>query len=252
MTVHHAVPRQRGTPAVRVRLPHLAIAGGGIALGWFVVMSLPGAGMETHEAMMAPPDVPIRDPGWVGMWLLMVIAMMWPLTAPVLDAVSRASFRGWRIRLVATALTTVTALWLTFGLVAATLAHVASVPEGSPWWQVGWLLVAVVALRSSHRARLLWTCQRLPPLAPGGRQGLLSAVHAGSVSWRRCALLCGPVMVAMAVGHGAVLLIAASSAAWWEVAHPRRRHDPVPPLLLSTAAAWVAVVAVVADLPTHV
>jgi len=38
----------------------------------------------------------------------MVIAMMWPLAAPTIGAVSRSSFRGWRTRLGMVCLATVT------------------------------------------------------------------------------------------------------------------------------------------------
>ncbi len=69
----------------------------------------------------------------------------------------------------------------------------------------------------------------------------MSAARAGLVSWRRCAVLCGPVMTAMVVGHGVVMLACASLAAWWEAAHPRRRHDPVPPMLLAGALVWLVV-----------
>lgn len=188
------------------------------------------------------------DPGaldWTGMWLLMVMAMMWPLVVPTLEVVQRAGYPRWRVRLTITTLATSTVLWLGFGLAAASVASVASVPVGSPWWQLGFLAVAIAAWRSARRTRLLWTCVRLPPVAPGGRRGLVSAAHAGVVSWRRCGVLCGPVMVAMAVGHSPVVMVCASLSVWWEARHPRAWRDKVPLLLLGAAAAWVVVTGVV-------
>jgi hypothetical protein len=196
-----------------------------------------GAAGHPHGHMQMPVDA--WSGRWVGLWLVMVAAMMWPLAVPSLGALSRATYRGWRVRLVLAALATVTALWLVAGLLAASLAQLARVPGDSWWWQLGWVTVALVALRSTHRARLLWLCLQLPPLAPGGRRGLLTSVQAGAVTWRRCALLCGPVMAAMVVGHSPVLLVCSSAAAWWEAAHPRAWHDRVPLLLLGLAALWL-------------
>jgi hypothetical protein len=177
---------------------------------------------------------------WLGGWALMVVAMMWPLTLPTLDAVVRSGFRGWRVPLAAVCLGTTTALWLVAGLGVAAVAWVVPVP--ALWWQLGCLAVAVVASRSSRRTRLLRRCGQLPPLAPAGQRAVASAVLAGAVTWRRCALLCGPMMAAMVVGHEPVLMVAGSLAAWWEAWHPRAWRDPVPVLLLGFAGAWLVVV----------
>lgn len=75
-----------------------------------------------------------------------------------------------------------------------------------------------------------------PPLAPGGRRGIVSAVAAGVVSWRQCALLCGPLMIAMVVSHNPVVMIAASLSVWWEAWHPRAWRDRVPLALIVVAA----------------
>ncbi|MGH3366004.1 MAG: DUF2182 domain-containing protein [Nocardioidaceae bacterium] len=183
--------------------------------------------------------VDVWSTGWVGSWLLMVVAMMWPLAVPTLSAVRRASFPRWRTPLVLTCLGSVTLLWLAVGLAAGLLTRPVMAPAVVGWWQLAWVGVAGAVMLSARRARLLWRCLELPPLAPGGRRGLVSAARAGLVSWRRCALLCGPVMAAMVVGHSLVLLVCASLAAWWEAAHPRAWHDRVPVALLGVAAAWL-------------
>jgi hypothetical protein len=223
-------------PAGRAVL--LASAAAWVALAGVLVSGWAGSG-DMHEHMHMSTALDAWSAGWVGMWLVMVAAMMWPLAVPTVDALSRATYAGWRTRLVLTCLATVTVLWLAAGLLVAGLAQLAGVPAGSGWWQLGWVAVALVALRSARRARLLWLCLQLPPLAPGGRRGLVSSVRAGLVTWRRCALLCGPVMAAMVVGHDPVLLVCSSLAVWWEAAHPRAWHDRVPVLLLAGAAAWL-------------
>ncbi|WP_214405411.1 hypothetical protein [Pseudonocardia lacus] len=177
--------------------------------------------------------------GWLLTWLLMVVAMMWPLAAPALAVVTGRAFRAWRVRLVATCLGVFTLLWVAAGLAVAVAAHVLAVPAAGGVWALGWVLVALVAGRSARRARLLWKCTEVPGVAPGGARGLASAAIAGAVAWRRCALLCGPVMTAMVLAHDPLLMLGASAAAWWEAAHPRAWRDPVPALLLAAVAAWL-------------
>lgn len=222
---------------------------GGTAIAW-VALSVPrpgGAGAgephARHGHAMAPA-VEVVDPwslAWMTSWLLMVIAMMWPLAVPTVGAVSRSSFRGWRTRLGVVCLATVTVLWLAVGLTGALLARSLDVPAGSVWWQLAFVGLALAAFRSARRSRVLETCLRLPPLAPGGRRGVVTAARAGLLTWRRCALLCGPVMLAMSVGHSVVLMVCASLAAWWESWHPRAWHDRVPVALVIAGGLWLLV-----------
>jgi hypothetical protein len=205
-----------------------------------------GAAHGHHHHAMPPVAAEVVDPwslAWIGTWLLMVVAMMWPLTVPTVGALTRSSFRGWRTRLGVVCLATVTILWLAVGLAGAMLARTLSVPPGSVWWQLSFICLALVAFRSARRSRLLEQCLRLPALAPGGRRGLVTAARAGVLTWRRCALLCGPVMLSMSVGHSPALMVCASLAAWWEAWHPRAWRDPVPVLLVAAAGAWLAIAA---------
>ena len=70
---------------------------------------------------------------------------------------------------------------------------------------------------------------RLPPVAPGGRRGLVDRGRAGLRRRGDAArVLCGPVMLAMTVGHTLVVMVCARSPAWWETWHPRAWRDRVP------------------------
>lgn len=254
MTVRQVAPRAtrpRLAPADRAGQVVLVCSG----LAWVALASMmlpvgdgPGGAAVTghlhHHAVNAPAGggAPSVDPwslGWVGGWLLMVVAMMWPLMVPTVNRVSRAAYPRWQVRLTLTTIATATLLWLALGLVAASAARVASVPAGSTWWQLAFIVVAALAFRSTRRTRLLWRCVKLPPVAPGGRRGLAGAARAGLVAWRRCAVLCGPVMIAMTIGHTLLVLVAASLSVWWEARHPRAWRDPVPLLLLGVAALGV-------------
>jgi hypothetical protein len=171
----------------------------------------------------------------------MLAAMMWPLAAPTLALVERTAYRGWRGLLVATSLTTFTLLWLMAGLAVASVAALVATGGNLPW-QLGCLTAAVVLSRSAGGTRVVGGCAPTPTLAPGGLRGFLSAAAAGAVAWRRCALLCGPAMAAMVVGHGLVLLLGIAMAGWWEAAHPRAWRDPVPVLLLAGTGVWLVLV----------
>ena len=238
---------------------------GAAATAW-VALSVPwrgggeesGAGVAAHHHHSVAPvaaEAAVVAPwslAWIGAWLLMVVAMMWPLAIPTVDAIARSSFRGWRIRLGVVCLMTVTILWLAFGIAGGLLARAPSVSAGGVWWQVGFICLALLAFRSARRSRLLETCLRLPTLAPGGRRGIVTATRAGVVTWRRCALLCGPLMLAMAVGHSLVLMICVSLVAWWEAWHPRAWRDPVPVLVVSVAGVWIAITALFEGRVVHV
>lgn len=205
-------------------------AGGAVA---HVHVSTAPTGGATDAAAAASADA--LTYGWVSGWLLMTAAMMWPLIAPTVDRVAQAAYPRWRFALSATTLATVTVLWLALGLVAALAAQIGSVPVDSVWWQLAFLGVAAVAWGSARRSRLLATCGKLPPIAPGGARGLRTAVRVGVLSWNRCALLCGPLMIAMVVGHNPVVLVAASVAVCWEAWHPRAWRDRVPLALIVVA-----------------
>ena len=66
---------------------------------------------------------------------------------------------------------------------------------------------------------------------------MITAARAGLLTWQRCALLCGPMMLAMVVGHSLVLMVCASLAAWWESWHPRAWRDRVPVTLIAAGGA---------------
>jgi hypothetical protein len=238
---------RRAGPA-RARRPAVAsvvLAGAGTA--WVVL-----AVLHVGNLLAGPPAVGHGHHGgsatvqpwsgaWVATWSVMVAAMMWPLAVPTLALVGRAAFRGWRAVLVVAGLGTFTLLWVAFGVVVASVAAALRVPAGSVAWALGWLAVAVLLSMSARHARLLWQCSRFSAVAPGGLRGIRSASAAAAVEWRRCAVLCGPVMTAMVVGHDPVLLLGASLAVWWEADHPRAWRDPVPVLLLAATGAWLLI-----------
>ncbi|MET4157770.1 DUF2182 domain-containing protein [Agromyces sp. PvR057] len=191
-------------------------------------------GSATGPATDAAASVAVT-PAWIAGWLLMVVAMMWPLLVPLANRIAGGSFPSWRIGLPIVAIAVSTMLWLAFGVVAGAFAQLAAIPAGSLWWQLAAFTVAGLARWSARRARLLTRCAVTPPIAPGGGRGIRTAARAGAVEWRRCAILCGPLMLAMVPGHSVVVLAAASLSVWWEARHPRAWRDPVPLALIVVA-----------------
>lgn len=228
--------RPRIRPADRGALPGRVLIGAA-AIAWLALLWLTLAGHHHSSGAYASgtPPVGALSWTWVSGWLLMVVAMMWPLLVPTIDRVSRSAYPRWRFALTSLTVLTSTVLWCALGFTAALLAGLAGVPVGSLWWQLSFLLIAAVAWRSAARSRLLWRCSKLPPLAPGGRRGVITAITAGAVSWQRCALLCGPLMIAMVVGHHPLVMIPASLSVWWEAWHPRAWRDRVPLALIGLA-----------------
>ncbi|SFR75084.1 Predicted metal-binding integral membrane protein [Agromyces sp. CF514] len=247
--------RRRSRSSLGTRVGEALPIASGAAWAVLIAASLPlagGLGLGAHhggtDAGGGPPGTAgggagtgaaasvAVTPMWAAGWLLMVVAMMWPLLVPLANRIAAGSFPRWRIRLVAVAVVVSTLLWFAFGLAAALVAQLAGVPQGSLWWQLAALGVAGVARWSPRRARLLARCAVTPPIAPGGRRGIRTAARAGAIEWRRCAVLCGPLMLAMVPGHGVLVLAAASLSVWWEFRHPRAWRDPVPLALIAVAA----------------
>jgi hypothetical protein len=178
---------------------------------------------------------------WLGHWLLMVAAMMWPLYAASTAALARATFRRWRVVAVAAYIGTITGSWLVFGLVGRLVFSVVENIVSPVVWSLAWLMVALAVIRSMWRGRLLSTCSRIGVVAPAGRRALISASGSGARVFPRCVALCGPVMLAMVSSHQLPLMVGGSAAVWWEQRHPRAWRDPVPvTLLIITAMALLA------------
>lgn len=148
---------------------------------------------------------------WAG-WMLMVMAMMLPVIAPQARHVALRSLWSRRYRSMVGYLATYVAVWAALGIVllltlhSAGLAGLADPPAGV---LVATLLVAAGWQTSRPRRRVMRRCGVLRLRAPRGWSADRDCARAGLRAGLQCVVTCGPVMVAMAVGHRHLILMAA-------------------------------------------
>jgi hypothetical protein len=177
-------------------------------------------------------------------WLLMVVAMMWPLSIPHVDVTRVQVRRDWRLRAAAAVLLGSTLVWLALGIVgfAAYGILVYALPRiGHVAWLVGWLNIAAILTRSHRRNMLLRSCGKSTPIRIAGLGCVTSAFKAGVRTCLPCVALCGAAMAAMVAPHPLWLLVALSLVTWREQARPKKWLDPAPPLVIGAAALTIAV-----------
>ncbi len=187
------------------------------------------AGQSMIHASM-PGTMTATAPDWsaawtyltgVGIWLVMVVAMMLPAAIPLVRYVAFASRRARRQRSIAFLCTGYVLAWLPLGLVVA-VWHLLTVPANA----APFVAAAVVASAAGweltpFKARALRRCHRTLPVRFTGRAADVSSYRLGVMNGRACVLTCGPAMAALVVvGHplvpalivGAVMVVQAAHA----------------------------------------
>ena len=166
---------------------------------------MPGMEMPATGAMTPMPGGGSWLTEWRG-WVAMVLAMMLPIVAPYARRVAMRSLWHRRHRAMAWFVLGYLVVWLAIGavlvgvLVAVGHTHpgpavLAAALLGAAGWQV-----------SAPRRRVMRRCGALRPTAPRGWRADRDCADAGLRIGLRCAFTCGPVMLAMAVSHGLVLM----------------------------------------------
>jgi predicted metal-binding membrane protein len=166
-------------------------------------------------------------------WLLMVAAMMLPLTAMALRHVALRSFRARRGWAMAVFIAGYALVWLAAVPVYAAAAFAGRMLAGE-WTMLP--LGAALALTAFWQAmpakrRALRRCHRTAPLAPSGWQADRDAFGFGLDHGRACLASCWPLMlVAVAAGHQPAVMLAAGLFALVErrllAPEPRRSAGP--------------------------
>jgi predicted metal-binding membrane protein len=138
-------------------------------------------------------------------WILMTLAMMVPVVAPYARRIALRSLWRRRHRAMTGFLLGYLAVWLAIG---AVVTGVLVMLDGTRVWPAApiALLCAAAWQVSRPRRRTLRRCGSLPPAAISGWRADRDSATAGASVGLRCAFVCGPVMLAMAVSQSLLLM----------------------------------------------
>jgi predicted metal-binding membrane protein len=137
---------------------------------------------------------------WTG-WMLMVLAMMLPVIAPVAERVAVRSMWARRHRAMLTFLSGYLAVWALIGVAVVGALYATHHPHPSAGATVVALAGAALWQTSRPRRRILRRCGMVQLHAARGLAADRDCAEAGWRAGLLCTSTCGPVMLAMAVGH---------------------------------------------------
>ena len=139
----------------------------------------------------------------IGMWVLMVVAMMWPLQGELVRNVAFASLRRRRHRAMATFLAGYLFVWLLAALPMRLIEALFDSPYAAP---AAFALAALYSLSRTHTFALK-ACHATRPLAPVGFAATRDAFSYGALIGGTCVLACFPLMVACTLAHHSILAL---------------------------------------------
>jgi predicted metal-binding membrane protein len=206
---------------------------------------LAGTGLSSLSFGLRSALADLQWPWALGHWLLMIGAMMVPMTAAALRIVALRSFRERRGRALALFLLGYVAIWCAVApvyLVAAVAVHVAG--GGAVLLPLGLAFAAAAAWQgSAAKRKALRRCHRTVPLPPAGRRADLACLRYGLDQGRSCLASCWALMLIPAAGaHHPALMLAAAAAAVAErmgpMGLPDRTAAPLGAAALASVALW--------------
>jgi predicted metal-binding membrane protein len=181
----------------------------------------------------------------LGHWLLMIGAMMVPMTAAALRIVALRSFRERRRRALTLFMLAYVAIWCAVAplyLAGALAVHVAG--GGAVLLPLALAFAAAAAWQgSAAKQKALRRCHRTMPLPPTGRRADLACLRYGFDHGRSCLASCWALMlIPAASGHHPALMLAAAAAAVAErmgpMGMPDRTAGPLGAAGLACFALW--------------
>lgn len=227
----------------------------GAGLSIVLPVATPGvAAAQVHHHRGAPPAaaghaIARSDLGpWLvewRHWILMVGTMMVPVVAPYARRVALRSL--WRRRQLAMTWFLLGYLSVWIGIGAAVSAVLVSLDHAHAWPSVPIALLGAAAWQVSRpRRRTMRRCGALPAGAISGWRADRDCASTGVRIGLRCAFVCGPVMLAMAVSQSLILMTCLLALLLSERArgpNPHRRAGrPLEAVCLVALAAVMAVV----------
>ena len=171
-------------------------------------------------------------------WVVMVVAMMIPLVWPAVRHVGLNSLRWRRQQAISVFLAVYVAVWTVFGAVVLLVRDLLPVSRGPALAAV--LAVAALWQLSPQQRRFRWACHRTVPLPPRGLPAVAGDVRFGLRQGLSCVGMCWPLMLAMALVPGAMVLwMAVLTAAMACAKLAPRRYRLSRPLAAGLGAAAV-------------
>jgi predicted metal-binding membrane protein len=204
-------------------------AGAWLALGWFTAPMAAGSLCFDVRGGLAG-DVAVRLLAqWrigtldqmLGAWAVMVLAMVPPLTMPMLRYVAARSFAFRRMRALALFLAGLLCPWLAAGVLGVALLAVAPTPDGR-LGAIGFVLAALWQVTPFKR-RALRRCHRTMPLAADGWRADRDCFVFGCARGQDCLIGCWAMMLAvMFADHAPAAILVTQAMAFAE----RRAREP--------------------------
>ncbi|VWC71828.1 membrane protein [Burkholderia lata] len=209
---------------------------GASAAAWIaIVASSLGLGHEGLEDALCSSTQPVIGPaaGWILStsrgWLLMIVAMMGPMTLPAIVHIRVSTFANRRWRAVALFMLGFMAAWVIPGLAMTALGTAVKDATANSYVPAAVAaFVACVWQVSPFKQRCLNRCHAHRPLSPFGRKADVDALRLGLRHGWWCIGTCWALMLAMVLlpGWQLAAMVAVSVLAFCE------RLDP------PTAPAW--------------
>jgi predicted metal-binding membrane protein len=183
-------------------------------------------GFSTHMAAGFAVIAPGR---WAAEWVLMIVAMMFPLLAPMVRHVAARNFAAQRERSVGLFVASYALVWLA----AAAASSVALVAVRSALQAIdlaAWTGLICCALAagwqlSAAKVRAVNRCHGTVPLRPWAPHASRDAIGFGLLHGTRCVRACLPVMVLpLAGGHSLAAMAAVFAILLAERARPKPQY----------------------------
>jgi predicted metal-binding membrane protein len=208
----------------------LSVLGASLA-AWFTLAALSWRSAQgLPDFLCSVTPAPWLTPGWFASaclgWLLMIVAMMAPMTLPAIAHIQVSVFAQRRVRTILIFLAGFAAIWLIPGLVISALAKsLGSLTTRSYGPAALALLVAAIWQCSPLRQGFLNRCHTHPPLAAFGLRADVDALRLGLAHGLWCIGTCWAWMLLTAmlpVWHLLVMPVIAVLAYCERLDAPRR------------------------------
>jgi predicted metal-binding membrane protein len=202
--------------------------------------------LEGLSANMAAGFAAISPTRWAAEWVLMIVAMMFPLLVPMVRHVAARSFAAQRERSVGLFVASYALVWLaaaaasSVALVAVRAAFEAI--DLAAWTGLICCALAAAWQLSAAKVRAVNRCHGTVPLCPWAPAASRDAIGFGLLHGTRCVRACLPVMVLpLAGGHGLAAMTAVFAILLAERARPRPQYRLSAIILLLLGLMTVAV-----------